>query len=964
MKYGIKLFLTLVLVMASAVVSYAQNKITVKLQEKGADIPVAYATVTLTKQGASTPSYAALSNDKGGAVIANVKNGNYIVKAELLGYKEYTKNIKVSGALDLGTFAMDQDTQAIDAATVSAAGNPIIVKKDTIEFNASSFKTTDNDVLEDLLKKLPGVEVSEDGSVTVNGETVKKITIDGKTFFLDDPTLASKNIPAKMVEKLKVIEKKSEQAEFTGIDDGEEETVIDLSVKPGMMKGFIGSVTGGGGIDLPSGGVKPDARYQAAGFVGKFESKTQISVIFNGNNTNNRSFSDLSGSMMGGMMGGGGRMGGGQGGWGNGNGITSSYMAGANGAWDLCDDRMKLGGNYLFNFTENNVIETTTKDTYLDDYTLNYNSDGTSLTGSAGHRFGIRLDHKFSENTSILFEPQINFGHGYYNQASTTSTRRDGSLVNDAVVDNIGANKNLSTSGFFLFRQRLGIPGRTLTANVRYSYSDNDLLGQNRNITTSYENGNDDRKVIEQKFDNRQNSSSVSGRLTYTEPLGNHFYLEANYSYSWSRSTSNKLTRDLNTGEILDSYSNAVRNEANNQNMGANFLYQKDKLRAQVGFAAMPTRTVNTTTAAGNTIEYDDFRWNFSPRVMLRGDFTENSNGRLNYRGTTSQPSTSQLMPVPDVTDPLNIRFGNPSLTPYFTHSLNGDYRYNNKKNFFSFNVRFNGRMVQNPIVSALWYGANGAQYTMPVNGRNSGSAGLNYFINAPIGKSGFTISNQGRGNWSTSSPYVGSNVDMSRYPDPTEDYYGFMNAFLADHKDLEKCEDFKLNTLQSVSFSERIRFIYRTDDLELSLGGNTRMNKSWYTISTEADNTTTWNNQIRAAVNWTWSLAGLTLKADYNYNWYNGYKTAQPSEHVLNAEIQKLLCKNKLTLALKGYDILGQAKNLTVSDASNYHQESVNNTLGRYIILSLTYRFGTFNRNSMMRGGGPGPGMGGHGPR
>ena len=297
--------------------AYAQNKVTAVLLDESNGEAIGYATVSLTKKGQDKPAKYVLSNGEGEAVIESVRNGEYTFKAEQLGYLNYTKEIKVEGkSIDLGEIKMKVDAKQLDAASVSAVGNPIIIKKDTIEYNASSFKTTENDVLEDLLKKLPGIEVSEDGSITMNGETITKVYIDGKTFFMDDPQLASKNIPAKIVNKLKVIQKKSEQAEFTGIDDGEEETVIDLSVKPGMMKGMFGNIMAGAGHDIPSTSVEGDTRFQTAGFMGKFTDKTQLSIIINGNNTNNRGFNDLAGNMMGGMMGGGGMMGRGQGGWG------------------------------------------------------------------------------------------------------------------------------------------------------------------------------------------------------------------------------------------------------------------------------------------------------------------------------------------------------------------------------------------------------------------------------------------------------------------------------------------------------------------------------------------------------------------------------------------------------------------------------------------------------------------------
>ena len=404
MKKIIALLCGLILMSAFSFTGSAQSRsVSLVLKDKSTGEPVAYATVSLTKSGEKTPYKYVLTDDGGKAVIDKVAAGSYTVKAELLGYKEYTRDITVKEAVNLGEVEMAPDTRMLDAASVTATGNPIIIKKDTVEYNASSFKTTDNDVLEDLLKKLPGVEVGEDGSVTANGQTISKITIDGKTFFLDDPSLASKNIPAKIVEKVKVVQKKSEQAQFTGIDDGQEETVIDLSIQKGMMNGLFGNVMAGGGHDwlekssseLADNG---DWRYQGAAFIGRFTEKSQLSIILNANNTNNRGFNDVSGSMMGSMRGGG--MGRGSGGWGSSNGITSSWMGGINGAWDLCDDKMDLGANYLYNNTQKDVLEKSSKTTYLDDGSqLIYNTDGASANNSQGHRFGVRLEHKFSDNT-------------------------------------------------------------------------------------------------------------------------------------------------------------------------------------------------------------------------------------------------------------------------------------------------------------------------------------------------------------------------------------------------------------------------------------------------------------------------------------------------------------------------------------------------------------------------------------
>ena len=967
-------------VLSAVSLAFAQSSgtLTLVLTDSSNGDAVGFATVSLTKQGASKAYKYVLSDANGKAVIEKVASGKYTVKAELMGYKPLTQQIEMKGNKDLGTLKMDPDRQVLDAASVSATGNPIVIKKDTIEYNASSFKTTDNDMLEDLLKKLPGVEVSEDGTVTANGQTISKITIDGKTFFLDDPQLASKNIPAKIIDKVKVVDKKSEQAEFTGIDDGNNETVLDLSIQKGMMNGLFGNVMAGAGHDVRKAAAGStlstgdgDWRYQGAGFLGRFTDKNQLSVIVNGNNTNNRGFNDLAGSMMQGMRGGGGGMGRGSRGWGQGNGITTSWMAGLNGNVDLFDDKMELGGNYLYNNNETYVEENSIKKTYLDDYNLIYNNNGSSTTSSDGHRFGVRLEHKFSENTSILFQPQVSFGKGDFLEFSDfeTLTERNGntSRTNEGFTNSTGSNSNWKTNGFFLFRQKLGKAGRTLSFNIRYNFSGNETNGFNQSLTSTFDEFDiQSDSIINQRYVQNQSTNSLTGRLTYTEPLGKGFFIEANYEASYNKTTSTKNTFDSGnvdvftkdshlynpTGELRnDLYSSEIINRYVNQSIGGNFVYQKDKLRAQVGVSANPTDTHNETSGYDT---YDSHVLNWAPQAMLWYDIDDNTNVRGFYFGRSQQPSVSQLMKVPDNTNPLSVSFGNMYLLPYFNHDIRTEFRHTNKETYMSINAGIDGGIVEDPIVNAQWYGTNGVQYSIPVNGKDSYNGSLRVMLNTPIAKSNFSIFNMFRASYSKSSSYIGSSVDMSSY-------YDSENNVLDEEKFLEDFESlgFTLNNLQTVGLTERIRFTYRNDLVELTAGARTRMSKSWYTVANQSTNMT-WSNMASASMNWTLP-GGFGIVAEGNYNWYNGYTTEQDPQLILNAKITKLLFKEKFTLALNAYDILDQAQNLSISDSSNYHTETLNNTLGRYIIVSLTYRFGNFGGKGGHRG--PGGGPGGRGP-
>ena len=958
--------LTSVNVSAQAIYS-----IKLKLVDDKTSEPVAYATASVTLQGAKEPEKYVLTDAEGVGTLVKLKKGVYTVKAELMGYEAYQKQVTVEKNIDLGVIRMKEDTEVLDAAKVSAIGNPILVKKDTIEYTASSFKTSDNDMLEELLKKLPGVEVESDGSITANGETIKKITIDGKTFFLDDPQLASKNIPAKMIDKVKVVEKKSDQALFTGIDDGEEEMVIDLSLKPGMMQGWFGNLMGGGGHDIPGANSDMnDWRYQAAAMVGRFTEDSQISVIVNANNTNNRGFRDVAGSMMQNMRGARG-MGRGMGGWGGNNGISNTWMGGLNGAFTLLDGDMDLSGNYLYNGSDKFVEEESSKITYLDDGSRLLNDQkGINRTFSQGHRFGVRLEHEFSKNTSILFEPQFNFGSGNFREYSDFQTYTEKGDLRDSTnrgyTSNTGDNQNWSTSGFLLFRQRLGKPGRTISANVRYSFNNNDLWGLNQSLTDVKDaEGLWKSETVNQYYDQNSMSASLNGRVVYTEPITDYFFFEANYSYGWNKNTSSKETYNSLTdkldangqliynpidAEIDPRYSNNILNRSITQRAGFNFSYQKDKLRAQLGASVNPTDTYNETTG------HDTYRSkviNWSPQAMLNYEFSDNSNIRFFYFGRSSQPSTSQLLPVPDNSDPLNISLGNPNLNPYFNHSIRGMFRYTNKKTFTSVNAHFGAGLVENAITNAQWYDPTGVQYSIPVNGPATGNVDGRLMVNSPFGKSGLSIFSMTNARYNRSTSYIGTGaLESSKYYDAVNATFDY-NLFNQDFEDLGASDKFITNNTQTLSFTQRLRLTYRNDIVELTLGGRTRMNKSWYTMeNSQLD--ATWNNQADFSMNWT-IPGGLNLIADLDYNWYNGYTTPQPDEFVLNAEITQLIFKKKCTIALKAYDILGQSKNLSVTDSANYHQETRNNTLGRYIIVSLTYRFGNF-------GGGRGQGgpMGG----
>ncbi|MBR7027129.1 MAG: outer membrane beta-barrel protein [Bacteroidales bacterium] len=919
--------------------------------------PVEFATVSLYDEEKEETVTYALTDSKGMVEIKKVKAGKYTFKGELLGYDPYTTEIEITDKdIDLGTLKMKVAVNFLEGATVTDVGNPIIIKKDTIEYNASAFKTTDSDMLYELLKKLPGVEVSSDGTITANGKTIDKITVDGKTFFMDDPQLAVKNIPAKIIEKVKVLEKASEESEFTGINDGREEYVIDVGVKQGMMNGWIGNLSAGIGSDLRLGDEIPDGqtfsdandiRFNGNAMIARFGSNDQIALIGNGNNANNMGFGG------GGMMGGGMGRGGGRGGMGGG--IRTTYMGGVNASHTWGEDN-ELAGNYRFS-GNNNLVETQShKITFLKNGTSIISDEAeTNRNNQNSHGGSVRLEWDITENTSIVFEPQINYSYGDFLQESdfiTDNGNTDGSVstakVNDGFTKNFGDNNSLSTSGSFLFRQRVGKAGRSLTLNVNYSLSKNNTDGFNQSITNIYKNNVlDSISAVDQFYNQLSNSQSIGSRLTFTEYLGGDFFLQANYNINYRNSVSTKDTWNKDAAgnytvkDIM--YSNEVVNNSLEQTIGANLMRQTDKLTLSVGASVIPSKSESKTTYNGKTTTIPQNVLNWSPNARIQYEISDYSDLRINYQGRTSQPSVNQLNPVEDNTNPLSINRGNPGLTPSFTHNGSAELFKSNPAKFSSFNARIGGNYTKDGIVNGSWtVPQTGVTYSVPMNaGRGSYSVNGNFTFNSPIMRSNFSVSTFTNAMFSSSVSYVGIPDKL----DPNSEA-SYLNK-----------DNYDENIYNTLNISETLRFTYRNDYIEAIIGGSTNYRKSFYSITT-ANVKPTWDNAVTASFNAT-MFNGLTnFVTDASYNFYNGYAEGYNEPKLIwNASILQTILGGRATVSLSVNDILNQQKSINKQITDNYDLTSRTNTLGRYFLVSFTYRFGTFGGQ---RGGGFGGGWGG----
>lgn len=924
--------MALAVVCCSFAKGYAQNSFKVKVLDSASKAPVEFATVALKYIGEQTAKHYALTDSTGNGFVKNVPVGRVYIDVECVGYKAHKQIFDVhKGSNDMGIVYLNGNN-VLNTVVVSAVGNQITVKKDTIEYNANSFKTNETDMLEALLKKLPGVEIGTDGSITANGKTISKIMIDGKTFFMNDPQLATKNLPAKIVEKVKVVQKKSDEAVFTGIDDGDEETVLDLSLKKGMMNGWFGNLGGGYGSDK---------RYEASGMIGKFTKKLQISLIGSANNTNNRGFNDMAGSMMSSMMGSGGGMGrgGGMGFSFTGSGVTSSRMGGFNVNSESPSGKWKINASYLYSGTDKDVTEKKNKVTLLSDTVSLYNNeDGKENTVSDGHRFDSEIEYKASDATSFVFRPYLRIGNGNFEESNNFETIRNLDSTNRGYSRSWGDNDSQQIGGSLLYRQRLWKPGRTMTIRFKYDYSNNEVDGYNNSETNYYENNIiDSTYTIDQKYHQTQRSNQFGARVSYTEPLGKNYFLQATYNYNYTHSKTMKDTYNYNDVtekyDTLDSaYTSNYEGDFTTQRVELALRKQEEKYNFMIGASVQPSSTKSTGRGRDTTYNVT----NFAPSARLDYRFSDSKFLRVWYQGRTSQPSLSQLLPIADNSNPLVVTEGNDNLNPSFTHSLSVDYRTNNKKNFSWFGTFIDASYTSKSIINRKVYTDDGVLHNKYVNsGKGIYSLNGRVMFNSAIGKSNFTISSFFNCGYGNSVSYVSSKGDYVE------------------------------NETKTLTLRENLRLMYRIDNLELMVGGSVNYKTAWYSVSS-LDDIATWTNRIQGSFNWTF-LKSFNIASDISHTFYNGYSAGYgDSQTMWNASISKTFFKDAFTLKVQVYDMLDDARSTYRTTSENYIQDVSNNTLGRYVMFTLTYRFGKFGGRGGMRMGPGGPmgGGPGRGPR
>lgn len=972
--------IALLLALLVSVTSYAASNINGLLVDANDTLPLIQATVKLLKANKDSTLVKGVVTDENGVFnIKKVQPGHYYLKFSYIGYNDMVKRVSVGSDgrdVNMGVIEMTNNTILLKEAVVVGIKTPITVKEDTVEFNADTYKTQANAVVEDLLKRLPGVEVGSDGKITANGKEVKKILIDGKEFFNDDPTVASKNIPADMVNKLQVIDRKSDLARLTGVDDGEDETVINLTVKKGMNNGWFGTVNAGYGTDN---------RYASNLIANYFNDGNQYTLMGGGNNTNNLGFGD----------GGAGRFQR----FGGDRGITSSQYVGLNFNVGTKDERetLRVGGDVMYSHSDRDTRTTSDRQYLFTDSSSYYYAK--SLSRDKGHniRGDFKVKWKPDSFNTLDFSPEfsINLSDSYKSDSSATAAGDPArTLVNRSISDYNNDGKSYEFRGRLIFNHNFKYhPGRSYSVFLRYAYS---KVNEDGNTYTNnhYFLKNDEDETIDQIYANHRRTNSLSGRLTWTEPLGNvknARFLTLAYRADYRYSRADKLVYDINRadyasltptaymnytmvdmlrdpnfreyiktnysdyaltdGAVLsqlleydlgaemervfnESLSNQFRNTYFNQSWEVGFRQVRKAYNLNVGFSvnSAMSKSEDLINSARNIPSR--WVWTVAPFARFRYKFSNTRNMNLDYRMRSSQPSLTQLQPVADESNPLNIVIGNPSLKPTFTHRFNMRYSDFHQDAQLSLMAMLGGSFEQNSIISKTTYDAT-------TGGRTTTYDNVN-------------------GVWNMMG------MNMLSFPfGHTKTWYYTQHTFLR-YSQTKGYNNDELNTSGSlmVAFSPGLAFRNGVFDLEIRPRYNFQTTHN--TVMTASNrNVHTYGGMF----NGTYSAPfGLVISTDLTYSQTSGYAAGYDTKQWLwNASIAYQFLKGKAaSIQLSVFDILQDRKTVNRNVTANYIEDVAYNSLTRYGMVTFTYRFSTFkkgeepkNRNFDDHGPGHGPGGG-----
>lgn len=884
--------------------------------------PVDYASVSVKRLSDSTNVGATSTSVSGSFTINGLTPGKYRLYIAYLGFKTINKDFELSTAnssINFGTLIMEDGGITLNSVEIKGEIPPVVIKKDTLEFNASTIKVKENAVVEDLLKKLPGVDVSKDGSITTQGEAIKRVRVDGKDFMGSDPLLATRNLPADMVDKIQIIDDMSEQAKFSGVDDGNREKIINITTKKDKKKGYFGNSTLGYGTD---------DRYDANLNVNKFDNNQQFSLIGQFNNINKQNFG---GGVSGGGGGGGRGFFGGGGGGGTQPGITTTNAAGLNFA-DVYDDQTTLNGSYFFNKTSLFNTNNSFTQNLLGNTTTTNRSDLNSTTERLNHRLNFTIDTKLDSNTSIRVQPSISYSENTGN--SLSHYKRSLLTTNTIGTQNFETNSNTpSISNSLLIRKKFKRRGRTLSLNLNTNINDSDADNINYILDQTTFGSTVTQKLTNQLNDNNSHSVNNTTRLVYTEPLSKTLNIEFNYQNGYSIDNIERGVYNFNNAtqqfDIKDlTYSNEFENTTLTNSVGFSFSKTAKKYTWNLGLAVQNTdrKNVNETK---NSVLNQNFT-NLTPQAQFRYNFSNTKRFNIRYNGRTQQPSINQIQPIPDNTNTQSILLGNPDLKPAFVNSL---FMFYNNFDFASYRTLFIGAFINQS------FNAIAASQSLITN-----TADINYgkiatnFVNVDGNFSASVFGN-------LSQPIIkGNKLNLQ------------INANGNFSKNTNFTSGFE-NVTKDYSLTNGYKFVSNLDKLDLIAGISGTLNRSTYSAAA-AGNTKYYTLAPNIDISYLFP-GNIRLQADVTYNKVTGRGASFDTDFTLvNSYISRQFFKNRGTFKVAAYDLFNQNTGISRTSGNNTITDVNFNVLKRYYMFSFTYslnRVGgkTMTSEMQMQGGG-----------
>ncbi|MDN3547025.1 TonB-dependent receptor [Mucilaginibacter aquaedulcis] len=880
-----------------------------------------------------------LTSDKDSISVATGTTGMFSFPAVLsktfkitvsgIGYQTLVRRYVMddaTGPIKLDPIKVKVQTNFLKTVKVVAEANPITIKEDTVEYKASSYKVREGSPVEDLLKKLPGVSVDNNGNVTAHGKQVTKVRVNGKDYFTGDVQTATQNLPADIVENIQVIDDYGDQANLTGIKTGDPDKILNITIQKGKSRGNFGQ----GSV-----GVGNDDRYQARLSANSFLDARQIAVIGTLNNTNTNSFN------LGGSGGGGGRAGRGGGGGSGGsqistaNGITTNRSIGTN-YRDDWSKKMTVYGSYSFADKDKDQSTITQQQNQFQSGTLINNDNSDDKNHGINHRFDFNMEYKIDTSNYLKINPS--FSYGISNDVSTDvfSNMRNSSVVTGnelALTDATSQSGNLNV----LYNHKFHKKGRNFSMNAVFGVSKSDQ-GLNDQYTTKQDTVT---TQLFQQINSNNNSQRVSVHLSYMEPIGKSTYLEGNYNYSYTNTDNNRYNYRVDpiTGKqtYVDSLSTIYNSQFITNRFGINLRGIGAKYNYTIGMAVQPS----TLNGEAHAQRFNTNTFNYIPTARFIYNFSRNHSFTINYSGSNSQPSFTQLQLQPDYSNPQNRVYGNPDLKPSFTNNINLRYNQFDIESGNSLFTNLSFSETQNAIVTntSPVYNANAAghststkdstiQETHYLNTNGLYNVSGNYAFSKPFANRKFTITASGSAGYSNNVSYI---------------------------------ED-QRNTGKNWVLSQGLKLRTDIDSvMDTEISGNYSINTTRYSLPSSLNTDAS-----------TWTL-GIDGRNYFFYSWVLGYNLTQTINHGFSSTVKanptllstyleyQFLAKHIASLRFQAFDLFDENKGVSRTVSGNQIIDTRTNRLGRYFMLSFSLRLQKFKGSRPgSSGGGRRGGMGG----